>query len=53
LPGYRPGKVDVATFERRWQAWGARLDGLAADTSLPFRRQGGGDYEIPVLTLRP
>jgi len=53
FPVYRTGKVDAAEFERLCQAYGARLDGLATDAPLAFRRQNGGDYEIPALTLKP
>lgn len=53
FPVYRTSKVDAVAFERLCQAYGARLDGLATDTPLAFRRQNGGDYEIPALTLKP
>ena len=30
-----------------------RLDDLWTDTPIPYRKQNGGDYEIPSLTLKP
>lgn len=49
---YRTGKVDAAVFVQTCERLGQRLDNLFADAPLPFRRQNGGDYAIPALTLR-
>jgi NAD(P)H dehydrogenase (quinone) len=49
---YRTGKVDAAGFAGICQALGRRLDGLFSDAPIPFRKQNGGEYEIPALTLR-
>ncbi len=49
---YRTGKVDEAAFAQISERLGQRLDRLFTDTPLPFRRQNGGDYTIPALTLR-
>ncbi len=32
---------------------GKRLDNLWIDPPIPYRKQNGGDYEIPALTLKP
>lgn len=49
---YRSGRMDEARFAETSAALGQRLDGLFTDAPIPFRRQNGGDYEIPALTLR-
>jgi len=49
---YRTGKIDGASFEQIRDAYGERLDRLFDTEPLPFRRQNGGDYEIPALTLK-
>lgn len=50
---YRAGKMDEARFAAVREALGLRLDALAATPPIPYRRQNGGGYEIPALTLRP
>ncbi|CAL94200.1 NAD(P)H-dependent oxidoreductase [Azoarcus olearius] len=50
---HRTGKIDDAAFERVCEALGRRLDTLATTAPIPFRRQNGGDYRIPELTLQP
>ncbi|MEC3764261.1 MULTISPECIES: NAD(P)H-dependent oxidoreductase [Cupriavidus] len=49
---YRTGKVDAARFARIREELGERLDALGTTAPIPFRRQNGGDYLIPQLTLR-
>lgn len=50
---YRTGRVDDASFPALLESLGTRLDGLATDAPIAYRRQNGGDYEIPALQLRP
>ncbi|MEE9928854.1 NAD(P)H-dependent oxidoreductase [Microvirgula aerodenitrificans] len=50
---YRTGRIDQDGFARACAALGQRLDTLATTAPLPFRRQNGGAYDIPALTLRP
>ncbi|MFT4046904.1 MAG: NAD(P)H-dependent oxidoreductase [Solimonas sp.] len=50
---YRTGRVDETRFVQICAALGQRLDTLAQAVPMAFRRQNGGDYEIPALTLRP
>ena len=50
---YRVGKMDDARFARTCDDLGRRLDGLFHDAPIAFRKQNGGDYEIPALTLKP
>ena len=55
LPPYvvhRTHKVDEAAYARITEELGQRLDTLFTAKPIPFRRQNGGDYEIPALTLR-
>ena len=55
LPPYvifRSGKMDEARFAHTRDALGERLDNLWRTAPLPFRKQNGGDYDIPALTLR-
>lgn len=49
---YRTGKMDEARFAQACDALGERLDNLWRTAALPFRKQNGGDYDIPALTLR-
>lgn len=49
---YRTGKVDESVFPRLTDALGRRLDELATTAPIAYRRQNGGDYEIPAMTLR-
>lgn len=46
------GRTDAARFADITGALGTRLDALATTPPIPFRRQNGGDYEIPALTLK-
>ncbi|TAK75754.1 MAG: flavodoxin family protein [Aquabacterium sp.] len=50
---HRTSKVDEARYAEETAALARRLDGLATDAPIPFRRQNGGDYSIPGLELRP
>lgn len=49
---YRTGKVDGERFAAACAELGQRLDTLWTTAPIPFRRQNGGDYLIPALTLR-
>ncbi|MGE1176817.1 NAD(P)H-dependent oxidoreductase [Pseudomonas sp. BW7P1] len=49
---YRTGKMDEARFARTCEELGLRLDELWSARPIGFRRQNGGDYEIPALTLK-
>ncbi|OLS62907.1 NAD(P)H-dependent oxidoreductase [Pseudomonas putida] len=56
LPPYvlhRTSRVDEAGFAAACGELEQRLDGLWSDAPIAFRRQNGGDYLIPELTLRP
>lgn len=53
FPIYKTGTMDAVRFEHVCQAYATRLDNLFTDQPLLFRRQNGGDYEIPALTLKP
>jgi NAD(P)H dehydrogenase (quinone) len=50
---YRTGRIDEENFRVVQEALGQRLDALATTRPIPFRRQNGGDYRIPELTLDP
>jgi len=50
---YRTSKVDDAGFATACRDLERRLDGLWTDAPIAFRRQNGGDYLIPQLTLWP
>ncbi len=50
---YRTGRMDAIRFEATCAMLAARLDTLHSTAPLPFRRQNGGDYAIPALTLNP
>ncbi|WP_437928706.1 NAD(P)H-dependent oxidoreductase [Sorangium sp. So ce291] len=50
---YRAKKMDDERFARIRQELGRRLDGLWTDEPIAYRKQNGGDYEIPALTLKP
>ncbi|TDY42221.1 hypothetical protein BX592_12230 [Paraburkholderia rhizosphaerae] len=45
-------RLDDAGFAALRDALGERLDTLFSAQPIPFRRQNGGDYVIPALTLR-
>lgn len=49
---YRTSRVDAERYAQIEKELGARLDSLQTTAPIPFRRQNGGDYEIPALTLR-
>lgn len=49
---YRTSRVDAERYAQIERELGERLDNLQTTAPLPFRRQNGGDYEIPALTLR-
>ncbi|ADO50061.1 NAD(P)H-dependent oxidoreductase [[Enterobacter] lignolyticus] len=49
---YRTGKIDEASFADYHAQLIQRLDTLWQTPPLPFRRQNGGEYLIPELTLR-
>ena len=53
FPIYKTHKIDAVSFDRICTAYAARLDTLFIDQPLPYRRQNGGDYDIPALTLKP
>lgn len=50
---YRSSRIDEASLPAVLEGLGARLDGLASDPVIAYRRQNGGDYLIPSLELRP
>lgn len=50
---YRTGRIDEAAFPEVCNALGQRLDTLWTTAPIPFRKQNGGDYHIPELTLQP
>jgi NAD(P)H dehydrogenase (quinone) len=50
---YRAGRMDATRYAAICEELGRRLDTLADTAPIPFRRQNGGAYEIPALTLRP
>ncbi|MEX3949569.1 NAD(P)H-dependent oxidoreductase [Paraburkholderia sp. EG287B] len=49
---YRTGRMDEERYAQTRAALGARLDALAQTEPIAFRKQNGGAYEIPALTLR-
>lgn len=49
---YRTGRMDEARYAQIRDALGERLDALAHTAPIAFRKQNGGAYEIPALTLR-
>lgn len=49
---YRTSRVDAQRYAQIELELGARLDNLQTTAPIPFRRQNGGDYDIPALTLR-
>ncbi|TLP71458.1 NAD(P)H-dependent oxidoreductase [Pseudomonas nitroreducens] len=49
---YRTSRVDAQRYAQIEQELGERLDNLQTTAPIPFRRQNGGDYDIPALTLR-
>ncbi|MFJ3054030.1 NAD(P)H-dependent oxidoreductase [Pseudomonas nitroreducens] len=49
---YRTSRVDAERYAQIERELGERLETLQTTTPIPFRRQNGGDYQIPALTLR-
>jgi NAD(P)H dehydrogenase (quinone) len=49
---YRTGRMDEERYAQTRDTLGARLDALAQTEPIAFRKQNGGAYEIPALTLR-
>lgn len=49
---YRSGKMDEARYEELTRQLTQRLDDLWHTAPLAYRKQNGGDYTIPDLTLR-
>jgi NAD(P)H dehydrogenase (quinone) len=49
---YRTSRVDAQRYAQIERELGERLDNLQTTAPIPFRRQNGGDYDIPALTLR-
>ncbi len=49
---YRVDRLDEAGFERVAARLRERMRTLATTMPLPYRRQNGGDYEIPSLQLK-
>ncbi len=50
---YRTSRMDEQRFAAHRDELAQRLDTLWQTPPLAFRRQNGGDYTIPALTLRP
>jgi NAD(P)H dehydrogenase (quinone) len=50
---YRTSKLDAEQFAQVEQELGRRLDDLASTEPIAYRKQNGGDYDIPALTLKP
>ncbi len=50
---YRTSRIDEARFADIREQLGERLDNLWRTEPIGYRKQNGGDYEIPALTLRP
>jgi len=50
---YRSSRMDADRFAQIRDTLGQRLDTLWSAAPIAFRKQNGGDYAIPELTLRP
>lgn len=50
---YRTGRMDAARYAGICAALAERLDTLSTTPPIAFRKQNGGDYAIPALTLQP
>lgn len=50
---HHTGKVGTTRFAEVEHTLGQRLDTLFSAAPIAYRRQNGGDYEIPALTLKP
>ena len=49
---HRTSRIDRARFDTRREELGKRLDHLWRTEPIAYRKQNGGDYDIPALTLR-
>lgn len=50
---YRSSRMDEQRYAAVRDGLGERLDALWTTAPIGFRRQNGGEYEIPALTLKP
>ncbi|UKE46833.1 NAD(P)H-dependent oxidoreductase [Xanthomonas cerealis] len=50
---YRSSRMDADRFAQIRDTLGQRLDTLWSAAPIAFRKQNGGDYAMPELTLRP
>jgi NAD(P)H dehydrogenase (quinone) len=50
---YRVDRLDAAGFEPVAERLRERMRTLGSTPPIPYRRQNGGDYLIPSMTLRP
>jgi NAD(P)H dehydrogenase (quinone) len=50
---YKVHSMDEESFSHNCEELGKRLDNLWTDQPIAYRKQNGGDYEIPALRLRP
>ena len=50
---YRVDRLDAPGFQAVGAALRERMRGLETAAPIPYRRQNGGDYDIPGLRLRP
>jgi NAD(P)H dehydrogenase (quinone) len=50
---YKVHSMDEESFSHNCEELGQRLDNLWTDQPIPYRKQNGGDYEVPALTLKP
>lgn len=50
---YKTHSMNDARFAAVRDALGKRLDDLWTDEPIAYRKQNGGDYDIPALTLKP
>lgn len=50
---HRTGRIDATRHAAIERALGQRLDALFTTPPIRFRKQNGGDYDIPSLVLKP
>ncbi|KAF6835616.1 hypothetical protein CMUS01_05704 [Colletotrichum musicola] len=50
---YQADRADAAAFEKVAEELRGRLRSLDATEPIAYRKQNGGDYEIPTLMLKP
>lgn len=50
---HHTSRVDTARYAEMTARLAERLDGLATDPPIAYRKQNAGDYTIPALELRP